>query len=62
MRSRASSAGRPELEDRDDLEHRRREERMREVPRGLEDIEPPVREKDDTLRGHEDRDERGRMA
>ena len=59
--TRASHSGRPELEDRDDLEHRRREERMREVPRGLEDLEPPAREDYDALRGHEDREERGRM-
>jgi hypothetical protein len=54
-------ASRPELEDRDDLEHRRREVGLREVPRGLEDIVPPVREDYDAERIHEDRDERGRM-
>ena len=52
---------RPELEDRDDIAHRRHEERLRDTPRGLEDIEPPVREDYDSARGHEDREERGRL-
>jgi hypothetical protein len=34
---------------------------MRDRPRGLEDIEPPVREDYDSARGHEDREERGRL-
>lgn len=52
---------RPELEDGDDLEHRRREGSLRELPRGLEDVVPPMREDYDAERTHEDRDERGRM-
>ena len=58
---RHNTPSRPELEDRDDLEHRRREGSLREVPRGLEDIVPPVREDYDAERSHEDREERGRM-